>query len=141
MTIINEGNVDKILGERVKKLREDKKMTQEELGRELSVSRTEISKLEKGERSLKAGQVLVISEYFKVSFQYLYGQTDCQKRNSEEIKKTLSIEESNFKAISESILDLAKEWKKGTFGTYHPKLQYDLARDLFNVLRPVEKII
>lgn len=56
------------MSERLKNLRKELKMNQEEFGRRLGVSNTAISKLEKGERNITEQMVLSICREFRVNY-------------------------------------------------------------------------
>lgn len=59
------------MSERLKMLRKELKMNQEEFGRRLGVSNTAISKLEKGERNITEQMVLSICREFRVNYFWL----------------------------------------------------------------------
>lgn len=59
------------MSERLKILRKELKMNQEEFGRRLGVSNTAISKLEKGERNITEQMVLSICREFRVNYFWL----------------------------------------------------------------------
>lgn len=59
------------MSERLKNLRKELKMNQEEFGRRLGVSNTAISKLEKGERNITEQMVLSICREFRVNYFWL----------------------------------------------------------------------
>lgn len=59
------------MSERLKNLRKELKMNQEEFGRRLGVSNTAISKLEKGERNITEHMVLSICREFRVNYFWL----------------------------------------------------------------------
>ena len=62
--------------ERLKSLREEKGLTQQELGEIFKISRSSISKYEAGERRPDPPSLKAFSEYFCVSVDYLLGITD-----------------------------------------------------------------
>ena len=69
--------------ERLKKLRQEKNLTQEELAKQIKSSRSNIANYENG-KNLPSVEVLdKLSEIFNVSTDYLLGKTDI--RNSEKI--------------------------------------------------------
>ena len=63
---IQENN-DKIIGERVEKLRKIQNLTQEGLAAKLHVSREVVAKWENGTRNMQIDQVISLSDYFNVS--------------------------------------------------------------------------
>lgn len=68
---------------RLKYLREEKNMLQEDLAKVLDVSQKTISNYETGERDMSTETLTKLSEYFNVSIDYLLGKSDI--RNPEEV--------------------------------------------------------
>lgn len=65
-----------MIGERLRKLRKDRKISQEELGSILGVKKSAVS-LYETENNEPSDEIKVqIAEYFKVSIDYLLGLTD-----------------------------------------------------------------
>ncbi|WP_243153482.1 helix-turn-helix domain-containing protein [Senegalia massiliensis] len=67
--------------ERLKSLRLEKKLTQEELGNKLNVTKANISKYETGRIEPNIETLDYLSNFFDVSIDYLLGKTD--KRDSD----------------------------------------------------------
>lgn len=63
-------------GERLKKLRTKKKLTQTELGKIVNVTKVSISGYENGNRSPDTDTLEKLADYFGVSTDYLLGRTD-----------------------------------------------------------------
>lgn len=61
---------------RLKELRKEKKLTQEELASEIGVSKITILRWENGERQIKPDKAQALAEYFGVSVGYLLGYSD-----------------------------------------------------------------
>ena len=61
----------KTFGKRLQELRKEKGFTQEKMAEELNVSVPHLKKLESGERSCSIELVLIVSEYFGVTTDYL----------------------------------------------------------------------
>ncbi|MCI6464725.1 MAG: helix-turn-helix domain-containing protein [Faecalicatena sp.] len=59
------------MNERIRILRKELKLSQEEFGKRVGVSNTAISKLEKGERSLTEQMILSICREFRVNYFWL----------------------------------------------------------------------
>ncbi len=76
------------VGQRIKKLREDKDMSQVELGRLVNMGNTTISQWESDKRSPDIATVKRLSDIFGVSSDYLLGRTD--DRNSRELPDTVA---------------------------------------------------
>lgn len=68
-------------GERLKKLRTSKRLTQEELGKIVHVSKVSISGYERGERSPDRETLTDLADYFEVSTDYLLGRTDDKEKS------------------------------------------------------------
>lgn len=63
-------------GERLKKLRKEKKLTQTELGSRINVTKVSISGYESGNRSPDTDTLQRLADFFEVSTDYLLGRTD-----------------------------------------------------------------
>lgn len=70
------GNVKECFAERLKKLRETAKLTQEQLAKELKVSRGAIGYYEKGERTPDIEFLNSVSTFFDLPVSYLLGYTE-----------------------------------------------------------------
>jgi len=71
-----------VLGDRLRKLRTKKKITQEELGRKVNVTKVSISGYENGNRNPDTDTLQKLADYFNVSTDYLLGRTDNLDGNS-----------------------------------------------------------
>lgn len=96
-----------VFPERLRQLRIETDLTQQELAKNLNVSQQIIGLWERGERKPKIESITNIAEYFNVSPKYLIGETN--NREIETIE--LEAEEKLFKATVES-LDLTPEQKE-----------------------------
>lgn len=65
-----------LLGSRLKKLRLDKKITQEELGKKVNVTKVSICGYENGNRNPDTETLRFLADYFNISVDYLLGRTD-----------------------------------------------------------------
>jgi len=65
--------------ERLKFLREERGLTQQELGHIFKISRSSISKYEAGERRPDPSSLKAFAEYFCVSLDFLLGRTDARE--------------------------------------------------------------
>ena len=66
-------------GERLKELRKQKKLTQQQLGDVVHVSKVSISGYERGERSPDRETLTALADYFGVSTDYLLGRSPEKK--------------------------------------------------------------
>lgn len=76
-------------GERLKLLREEKYLTQEELGKAFNITDATINRYEKGLRQPDTETLKKLADFFNVSVDYLLGRTDIRnnvERISEAIK-------------------------------------------------------
>ena len=65
-----------IFSERLKELRKKEKLTQEQLGQAISVSKYAILLYEKGKNYPEVKGLIGLADYFSVSIDYLVGRTD-----------------------------------------------------------------
>lgn len=63
----------KIISERIKKIRLDKKWTQEQFAAEIGVATNTISRIERNDNSLTADVAMKIAEKLYISMDYLFG--------------------------------------------------------------------
>ena len=67
---------NKEIGQRIKKLREDIGMSQQDLAGRLGILRPTVSQIENGERKITAEELIKLSENLNTSVQYLMGLVD-----------------------------------------------------------------
>lgn len=104
------------MNERLKALRKELHLSQEDFGKRLGVSNTAISKLEKGERSLTEQMALSICREFRVNYYWItQGKGDVFSGTPqtvvEEIAEDFKLNEIDRKII-EKYLDLTPEQRK-----------------------------
>lgn len=80
-----------MLSERLYKLRKKSGLSQEQIAEQLNVSRQAISKWESGAAVPESEKLIIISEYFKVSVDYLLKDVDEEEQKGQENKVTLWI--------------------------------------------------
>lgn len=74
------------MGERIRNLRKEKGLTQEELGKYIGVKKSAIMKYEKGEvQNMKRSSIEILSKLFNVSPSYLMCLEDNNQCNNEHI--------------------------------------------------------
>lgn len=91
-----------MIGEKIKELRKNSKMTQEQLGDAIGVSKMAISYFEKGKKSPGRESLEKIADYFGVTTDYLLGRSADPELNEDE-DKIVSKEGKNIMAIIESL--------------------------------------
>ena len=62
-------------GEKLKMLREERKLTQDDLARKLNLSKANISRYELGSRQPSIDIIITIAEFFNVSLDWLLGRS------------------------------------------------------------------
>lgn len=67
---------------RLRQLRTERKLSQEELGKELHLGTSAISMYERGEREPDFEKLGMIADFFNVSIDYLLGKSDIQNPNN-----------------------------------------------------------
>lgn len=68
----------RIFGEKIKELRLENKLSLKELSKATGISKSSISRWEKGEVDIKSDELLTLAHFFKVSTDYLLGEKDCK---------------------------------------------------------------
>lgn len=111
-----------ILSSRLKSLRVNNKLTQEQLSTILNLSKTSISNYENEKRMVSIDTLISISNLYNVDLNYLVGME-------------ISVDVSNNKTIKISTeeLHILKELKK------HKKLYYDLINNADRTLNRIDK--
>ena len=61
---------------RLKELRDEKGLTQQEIGKLVNMSKMAVSHWEKGHSEPSIAQLICLSNYFEVTVDYLVGKTD-----------------------------------------------------------------
>jgi transcriptional regulator with XRE-family HTH domain len=72
---------------RVRRLRKEHKLTQEELGKKLNVTKVSISGYENGNRTPDSDTLNLIADVFDVTTDYLYGRSDDPRLTAKEDKE------------------------------------------------------
>lgn len=104
-------NIEKV-GKRLRALREEKKITQEELGKILGTSHVTIGRYENGERIPKLDILIDLANYFEASLDYLLFRSDKKEVSSNKDKSNnLTILNTNL-PIVEDFNKLNEEGKK-----------------------------
>jgi transcriptional regulator with XRE-family HTH domain len=99
------------ISERIKNLRKEKNLNQEELGKILGISRRSISAIENGETDLSTQQIKAISELFNVTTDYLLNGTEIKNTISETEQEIIQLvrKDADIKATLLNLLDFKKK--------------------------------
>ncbi len=95
------------LAERIKKMREDRELSQEELAAMLGVPRPSISQIESGQRDISSIELAKLAKIFEISVDDLLSP-DLDEKECKEIKrepKTPKFDKEKFKQVLLYILD------------------------------------
>lgn len=76
------------IGKFIKKMREEKKWSQEILADKLFCDRTKINKIEKGKRYIKVDDLILLSEIFELSMEELISGEKQDKNNKARLEIT-----------------------------------------------------
>lgn len=98
------------LGKILAKLRQERRLTKEQLGQVLCVSAGTISNYEKGVHLPDADKLIMLADYFHVSTDYLLGRTRIQETQTDFQKKILE-NKMTFTAFN-TFLNLPKDLQK-----------------------------
>lgn len=91
-----------MIGEKIKELRKNSKITQEQLGNAIGVSKMAISYFEKGKKAPGRETLEKIADHFNVTTDYLLGRSEDPELNEEE-NNTVTEEGKNIMALIESL--------------------------------------
>ncbi|WMJ79518.1 helix-turn-helix transcriptional regulator [Clostridium sp. MB40-C1] len=92
-----------MFSDRLKELREEKKLTQEELGKFLNVSRQAISGYEAGSIEPSINNLIKLADVFNVSLDYLLGRT--KERHN------LNLKNKKDKSLIIDIINILEKYK------------------------------
>lgn len=90
----------KEIGQRIRILRKEKRLSQLELANRLDINIDHLSRIENGNKGMSLDLLTEFSKYFSVSTDYiLFGN----KKNTEEIKEMIAIIQSKLKEIERKL--------------------------------------
>ena len=107
--------MENIFGERLKKLRHSKGITQKELAEQLQIGRSSIAEYEAGKKTPTGPVVAKIAKYFSVSTDYLLGLTDDPTPKSGELPAFIKEKLKRLEELEkerERLLEIIEELKK-----------------------------
>lgn len=106
--------------DRLKQLRREQELTQQELAKKLGVSFSSISMYERGEREPSFEMLEMIADFFNVDMNYLLGKTDTPHETAEgEVFAASSKDETFYDDLPEEAvqeLENFKEYLKLKYG-------------------------
>lgn len=94
-----EKSVIKIFGERLKKLREDRNESQEQLASALFLSRSAIGYYENAKRCAEIDTLNKVAKHFDVSINYLIGESDATKIGNQSICEQTRLSEAAIEQL------------------------------------------
>ncbi|MEI3337600.1 MAG: helix-turn-helix transcriptional regulator [Clostridium sp.] len=100
-----------MINKRIRELRIEKELTQEDIAKMLNKSTNNISQYETGKRQPDINTIIKIAEYFNVSIDYLMGRTETRELADDFIKKNLKLTDDEKKILSQ-YRNLNKEGEK-----------------------------
>ena len=94
-------NVKQIFAVRLKALREERGMSQNQLAKELGISRGSISFYENGQRTADIETLEKVARFFKVDYDYLMGKSASRynKGDAEQILDSLQLSDKSIENI------------------------------------------
>jgi transcriptional regulator with XRE-family HTH domain len=78
-------------GEKLRHLREEKSLTQDDLGKILNVTKANVSKYELGRLQPNIETIKLISKYFNISIDWLLGGTATDKTTQKDTTETIAL--------------------------------------------------
>lgn len=94
-----ENNTAAIFGRRLKELREKEGFNQLQLAKLLKISRGALSYYESGQRTPNIDFLLTVAHFFKVSTDYLLGETDCTQPENVDICAKTGLSEAAINGL------------------------------------------
>ena len=122
-----------VFGDRLRTLREEKGLTQEELGKEFGVDKTAVSKWEKGHRiPVNNDAVIKMAEYFDTPIYYLLGVTNERHFSQLSEEEAAALAEAEEKEILDAMInrfqDLSHEMQSFVKMTINNAYKFDESR-------------
>ncbi|SEG10077.1 DNA-binding transcriptional regulator, XRE-family HTH domain [Caloramator fervidus] len=131
-----------LFSERLKKLREEKSVSRNELAEELNVSTQTIANYENGNREPNFDNLIKLADYFKVTTDYLIGRSDFRTWEEEiEFKNIKLIELENIEQIEkkEKIISTLLQIRKKTIELL--KIDYIVGIHFISLFENIVKLI
>ena len=100
-------------GNRIKNLREEKNMKQEDLAKILSISSSAVGMYERDEREPNDEITLKLAEYFGVSTDYLLGKSDIRNPENTDLDKLqIGLSTKDYSNISDEQIKQIEDFAK-----------------------------
>lgn len=99
MASLRETETPNLVGERIAELRNERKISQQQLADKLNVSRTLVSEWECGNRKPDIKSWIKLSEFFEVSTEYLGGSSKHRIFKGQSFSDKLDISRLNEKGV------------------------------------------
>ena len=96
MTIVVRGENMKIIGERLKQLREEAGFSQNKLAKLIGIQQSSLNRYESGFSNPTPETLLWFADYFDVSMDYIYGRTDKPQGKTYKYKPRFDPEMAKF---------------------------------------------
>lgn len=93
-----------VSGDRIKILREEKKLSQLELAERIGINNSVLSRIESGKRSIEENEINLFADFFEVSGDYILGRST--NRNHPYYKLTAKDEKDIGKNLERMLADL-----------------------------------
>lgn len=122
-----------IMGRRIKKLREERELSQLDLSKILNVSTSSLSQYESGNRVPSDDVKRNIADYFQVTMDYLVGRTD-------QPFASVTLTEKNEKDIAKKMRDLREEIENSDGLMFDGEILSDETKDLLLTLLEKDEI-
>lgn len=91
--------MQKKIGERIRLLREERNIIQEEVAKALNVTRETIARWENGTRDIKTDATMALAKFFNVTSDYLLGLSDYKTFENTDIGETTGLSEEVIKSL------------------------------------------
>lgn len=88
-----------MLGDRMRDLREEKGVSQEELAAALGITRLSVGNYERGQRKPDAEMIVKIARYFDVSADYLLGLSEVRTNSGKSMQEEMGLSEAALETL------------------------------------------
>ena len=116
-------HVREVFSNRLKMLRKEKKIKQEQLAEALNIGKSSVGNYEIGTRLPDADVVVALADYFNVSADYLLGRTNDRLTTVDSADKVIKSLSDSMEALSGLIQARFTRTRKNIFTGYCPVLK------------------